>query len=183
MKRFLRRHLALLAMLGLVGLVALANGRTPERLGDGLQIALPLAGFGCAVAGGGTGRYALRFLLLEAGIHIPKAALGEVEVNRRPDDGRGGFPSGHTAAASFGAAGLLRSCLAQSPAAQGVAVLAVGVTGGSRIVAGKHTIWQVLAGVIWGWLAQILGLGALDRGAARLARALRRRLSGNGGAG
>lgn len=168
--KVLRRQAAFAAMIGLVVLVALGWGRSSERMGDGFQIALPLAGLGCAVADGGAGRYILRYLLLEAGIKLPKLLAGDEGFALRPDGGRGGFPSGHTAAAAFGAAGLAETCLRHSRAAQAVAVLAAGFTGGTRIEARQHTLWQVLAGAAWGWFAQAAALGALDRGVARIAR-------------
>lgn len=162
----LLRPAALSAMLALVLLsVTVADGRA-RRTGDHLQIALPAAGLVCAATRGQAPLYAGRYLLLEAGIKLPKAALGQRPINRRPDGGSHGFPSGHTAAASFGASALVSSCLRDSPGAQAVAVLSAGFVGASRIDAGRHTIWQTLAGAVLGWLVATLKLAAFDRAVA-----------------
>lgn len=156
---------ALLVVAGLIG------GPDVRRTGGLVQVALPVMGLGCAALQGQAVPYLGRYLVLEAGIRVPKVALRDRGVSRRPDGGDAGFPSGHTAAASFGAAGLARSCLAASPPGQAVAVLAAGFTGGSRIVAHRHTLWQVLAGAAWGWMTQVVAL-------QRLGRMLRRRHRG-----
>lgn len=128
-----------------------------------MQIALPLAGWACAYANGQGVTYLGRYLVLEVGIKGPKFLLGDLPINQRPSGGDMGFPSGHTAAAAFGATGLVRSCLKQSPTAQATVILAAGFTGASRMDAQRHTIWQVLAGAFWGWAAQILVLSQFDR--------------------
>lgn len=122
-----------------------------ERYGDNLQIALPLLGLGCSVLTGGAGEYLLRFVVLEVGIHGPKTALGTAEINARPGGGYKGFPSGHTAAATFGASALVHNCISNSPVTKAVVIIGAGFTGASRIEAEKHNIWQVLAGVLLGW--------------------------------
>ena len=160
---YLLRKFALLYMiLGLV-VVLICSDRSAERLGDNLQIALPLMGLGCAMAQGQGVQYFGRYLVLEAGIKIPKYALGNAEINLRPNGRDRGFPSGHTAAASFGAAGLVKSCLQASPVGQSIAILGAGFTGTSRVEAGKHTIWQVLAGALWGWAVQFIAFRRFDR--------------------
>lgn len=127
-----------------------------ERIGDRLQIALPVLGLGCAALTGGAGEYLVRFAVLEGVLHASKRGLGTAEINRRPNGGTGGFPSGHTAAASFGAAVLVQECLQASPLAQGAAILAAAFTGASRIEAGAHDIRQVLAGAVLGWACACL---------------------------
>jgi|GEM_PF-3720029 len=79
----------------------------------------------CAIRG--------RYLLLEAAIKGPKFGLGDAPINQRPSGGGHGFPSGHTAATSFGATALVMGCLRDSPGAQALAVLSAGFVGGSRI--------------------------------------------------
>ena len=144
-----------------------------ERYGDSIQNALPVAGLVCAAAGGGTADYLLRSLVLAAGIHGPKNALGDAPLNRRPNGSDEGFPSGHTAAATFGASAIVRTCVSHAPVFQAAVVVAAGFVGTSRVDAGKHTIWQVLAGAIWGLLADRAFRG-LGRGSWS---AVRRRLS------
>ncbi len=126
----------------------------PERYGDRLQIALPLLGLGCSVVTGGAGEYLLRFLLLEVAIHGPKNALGELPINQRPRGGIHGFPSGHSAAASFGASALVHTCIEKSPFVKGAVIVAAGFVGTSRVEAGAHNIWQVLAGILLGWAVE-----------------------------
>lgn len=140
-----------------------------ERIGDRLQYALPVLGLGCAVLTGGAGEYLLRYVAGTALVHASKAALGKAAINQRPRGGYAGFPSGHTAAASFGASALVNECVSGSPLVQGTIILAAGFTGASRIEAGAHTIWQVLAGAIIGFLSErLLRPGSPLR--ARLAR-------------
>lgn len=127
-----------------------------ERIGDRLQIALPLLGLGCAALTGGGGAYLMRFAVMEGVLHSSKQALGAAAINQRPNGGAAGFPSGHTAAASFGAASLVQACLRDSPFVQGSVILAAAFTGTSRVDAGAHTIWQVLAGAILGWASACL---------------------------
>lgn len=140
----------------LVGLVVavlvvltLLTGARSERLGDRYQVALPLLGLGCAAATGSAPEYVLRYAVLWTGIRTGKNALGHAPINLRPSGRDGGMPSGHTASAMFGASALAHGCLAASPPARAAALLAGGFTGASRIEAGAHTIWQVLAGVLW----------------------------------
>lgn len=172
MSNHIRVIIALIAII----VIMVTSGRVPERIGDKLQIALPVAAFGCAIAGGDGVRFFGRYLLLEAGIKIPKHTLGDADINQRPNGGLHGFPSGHTSAATFGAVGLATTCMKQSRVGQGIVLTAAAYTGASRIEADKHTIWQVLAGGIWGWFAQLAVLVTFDRWFAKLAAALGRGL-------
>jgi membrane-associated phospholipid phosphatase len=146
-----------------------------RRLGDALQVVLPLAALACAAARGQAPEIVGRYAILEVGIKVPKHTLGALPVNQRPDGGGEGFPSGHAAAASFGAAHLAYYCAGLHPATRAAALLAAGFTGGSRIESGKHTLWQVMAGALWGW-AVVLVPGAALRAAAGWLRGLFRRL-------
>ena len=183
------RRIGLRGMLIFVILVALVTGRDPEKLGDSFQIALPVLALGCAVADGSALRLVGRFVLLEVFVRTPKLTLGMHPINLRPNGQDQGFPSRHTAAAVFGTTALVQSCLKNAPSAQAVAIMAGGFVGASRIEAGKHTIWQVLAGALVGWLAQVLALGAFDRLVARVWQRMRRgfaratRRGGSGAAG
>lgn len=158
------QHAVKLGMLLIVLVIGAVSAWQPRLIGDKLQVALPVAGLACALAQGHGVQYTGRYLLLELGIKGPKFGLGEAEINRRPDGGYLGFPSGHTAAASFGATALVMGCLQGNPGAQAIAIIAAGFTGASRIVSDKHTIWQVLAGATWGFVAVGLQLAAYDRG-------------------
>lgn len=166
------RYTRVLIAWAAIVVIIFASARVPEKIGDKLQVALPLAAFGCAIAGGDGIRFFGRYLLLEAGVKIPKLNLGDAPINRRPDGGLQGFPSGHMAAATFGATGLAASCMNQSKLGQGTVLMAAAFTGTSRVEAERHTIWQVLAGAIWGWFAQCAALTWFDRLFGRLAGAV-----------
>lgn len=127
-----------------------------RRLGDALQVVLPLAALACAAAQGKAPAILGRYVVLEVGIKGPKYLLGDHPMNKRPDGGGRGFPSGHTAAATFGAAHLLHHCAGLHPATKGIVLLGAAFTGGSRIEAGRHTLWQTVAGALWGWAIALL---------------------------
>ncbi|MEI4471774.1 phosphatase PAP2 family protein [Frigidibacter sp. MR17.24] len=134
------------------------GGWRADRIGDRLQVALPLAALACQASPAAAGEFALRYAAMFTSAHAAKRGLGGAALNRRPDGGRNGFPSAHTATAVLGASALLRDCVARNPVAQGVVVFAATFVGASRIEAGRHDIWQVFAGA---------GLGL---GCERLAR-------------
>lgn len=165
------RTLARIVLAVIVG-IALLVGPPAERLGDRYQAALPLLGLGCAIATGSGAEYSVRYAVMWAGIRTGKNTLGRRHIAVRPNGGDGGMPSGHTASASFGAAGMVRSCLAGSPVGQAAAIVAAGFTGASRIQARAHTIWQVLAGVLWALLCD-MALRANSPARARVVRGLR----------
>jgi membrane-associated phospholipid phosphatase len=127
-----------------------------ERWGDTLQIALPALAFACAITNGSALEYAGRFLVLEAIVQGSKYGLGDAPINIRPNGGDKGFPSGHTAAAVFGASSLVGSCIEKNPWVKGAVIITAGFVGGSRIDANKHNVWQVLAGALVGWLTDRL---------------------------
>lgn len=150
----------------------------PERIGDGLQVALPILGMACATARHGAADYALRFLALEAVVHGLKHGLGDAAIERRPNGGLAGFPSGHTSAAAYGASGVARECGALVPYVGPLAALAAGYVGATRVESSNHDTTQVLAGgllgvgadlavrgrqrrlrlhVAWAWVCQRLG--------------------------
>lgn len=165
----LMRHFGLVMMLGVV-MVCLSFGgaRNAEKIGDNLQIALPLTGLACAAAEGRGVQYFGRFLLLEVGIHSGKNLLGDHPINIRPSGGDRGFPSGHTSAAAFGATALVQGCLKSNKTAQAATVIAAGFVGTSRIEHGAHTALQVVAGAILGFVVQAASLVAFDRAIARI---------------
>lgn len=132
-----------------------------RRLGDALQVVLPLAALACAAAQGEGLAILGRYVVLEVGIKTPKLTLGDHPMNMRPDGGGRGFPSGHTAAATFGAVHLLHHCARLHPATKGLALLGAAFTGGSRIEAGRHTLWQTIAGALWGWAVAVVPWSAV----------------------
>ncbi|WP_372839848.1 phosphatase PAP2 family protein [Phaeovulum sp.] len=137
-------------ILAVLALVVAATPREVERYGDNLQIALPALAIGCSVLNGDVGEYLARYVVMFTGVHGTKRALGDAPINLRPSGSLLGFPSGHTATAAFGASALVQSCITGHPVAKTVVILAAAFTGASRIEANAHTIWQVLAGAIWG---------------------------------
>lgn len=141
-----RRVQIVLAVLGLIAVTA----PNPERLGDRYQVALPILALGCEVMNGSGLEYVGRYAVMFVGMHGTKRALGLNPINHRPKGGLEGFPSGHTATATFGATSLIQSCVTKAPVAQIAVALAAGYTGGSRIETRWHTLSQVMAGAIWG---------------------------------
>ncbi|MEM9320674.1 MAG: phosphatase PAP2 family protein [Pseudomonadota bacterium] len=167
----------------IVGSIAISD-RSASGVGDTLQVVLPLTGLGCAIATGQGVRYTGRYLVVSLALQSSKRGLGEAEINARPNGGYHGMPSGHTTAASFGAAGIAQHCVAGNAPAQVMAGMAAGLVGGTRIEVGAHNVWQVLAGAILGWGGQVVAFAAFDawfrrvwfgagRGILRAARWLR----------
>ena len=151
LSKILRRMALVHVVLVLLAAALVATERRAVRYGDNLQLALPLIAWGCAATSGGGRELFVRFAVLMGVTHGTKAALGDAPLNIRPNGRGDGFPSGHTAAAAFGASALVHQCIASSPVGQALVVIAAGFVGASRIEAGKHTIWQVLAGALLGW--------------------------------
>jgi membrane-associated phospholipid phosphatase len=151
----LRRHRVAIVVIVLI-LVLLVTPPLSRRYGDRLQIALPMLGLGCSVLTGGTGEYLARFAIMEVILQGSKHGLGDAPINVRPDGRLKGFPSGHSTAAAFGASALVHECLRSSPPVQAAVVIAAGFTGASRIEAQRHDIWQVLAGILLGYLSERL---------------------------
>lgn len=140
------------AILAVLALTLVLSPWRIERLGDNFQIALPVLALGCSVANGEAGEYALRFAAQWLTVQGTKQALGTRPVNRRPNGNYRGMPSGHAAAAFFGASNLTRRCIAGNPAVKAVVWATAVFVGGSRIQARAHDIWQVLIGALIGWL-------------------------------
>jgi membrane-associated phospholipid phosphatase len=158
---------------------------SPERIGDRVQIALPLLAFGCSLANGRAGIYVERAGLLAVAIHGPRNAIGDHPWNARPDGGSIGLVSGHTAAATFGASALLRDCVSAIPWIRAPIIFSAAFVGASRIESDRHTIWQVLLGGILGLALDRLRFGPLwpriaatfARGRARLETRLGQRIT------
>ncbi len=142
------------AILGILALVLILSpwDRNGERIGDNLQIALPLLAWGCEAMNGNGPEYFLRYVVMWTTLHGTKQALGHTQINQRPNGGIHGFPSGHTSTAVFGASSLVQSCIANQPVVKGVVITAAAFVGTSRVESSWHDIWQVLAGVGLGWV-------------------------------
>ncbi len=125
-----------------------------ERIGDRWQIALPLIAWGCAGAKGAGSEFALRYAIMFTSAHAAKQGLGDAPFNMRPNGGDEGFPSAHTSTAVLGASSLLHDCLKGAPLVQAFVITTAAFTGASRIEAGKHDIWQVLAGALLGFFCE-----------------------------
>jgi membrane-associated phospholipid phosphatase len=157
--------------------VAVALPRSNVDRGDHVQNAIPALGAVCAVAGGGLAEYAWRFGGSMLVVHGLKNGLGPLEINRRPRGGDRGFPSGHTAAAAYGASYLVRECAGAVPYVGPLAVLAAGFVAGSRIEGRRHDLGQVMAGAVIGLVADLsFRLPGSRAAVRRIWRAARRRL-------
>jgi membrane-associated phospholipid phosphatase len=150
----------------LLVLTVLATAPDNRRMGSALQVVLPLIALGCAATRGKALDSLGRFAVLQVGVKGSKSLFGESAISRRPDGGDRGFPSGHTAVATFGAAQVIRHCAPLHPVTNAAALAAAAFTGGSRIESGRHSLWQTMAGAAWGWAVACLPLAGL-RGAGR----------------
>ncbi|GGD20783.1 phosphatase PAP2 family protein [Sinisalibacter lacisalsi] len=123
----------------------------PERWGDRIAWTLPALAGVCSVANGTWPETLLRFAAMEATVQGTKSALADAEINARPRGGERGFPSAHSAHAAFGASALVHDCVAGNPMMRAGLIVAAAFTGASRVDAGAHNAWQVLAGWIVGF--------------------------------
>lgn len=130
-----------------------------ERFGTVMKYALPAAAALCAHRDDRLEDFALRGIL-QAGLVLGLKSLTDGRpIGRRPNGGGRGFPSGHAAAAGFGAADLAGKCWPDDPAAGAAVHGAAAVTALSRIGAEQHDGRQVAAGMLIG-----LGFGAASFG-------------------
>ena len=130
-----------------------------EQFGTAMKFGLPLAAAVCAERDGRLEDFAVRGILQAAVVWGMKAYFDGQPISRRPSGEGKGFPSGHTAAAFFGASDLAGKCFADDVAAGAAAYGAAGLTGWSRVHAGEHTPQQVWAGALIGF-----SFGAADFG-------------------
>lgn len=136
-------------------------GDAIETSGDVLQVILPLAAAYCAHKNDELAAYSGRFVGQLAVTHGIKYGLGARQINQRPNGTSRGFPSSHTAAAFYGASYLSRRCLetrGQKALVYGLAAF----VGGSRIHANKHTVAQVAAGALVGYMFDNVSVGFTD---------------------
>ena len=130
-----------------------------EDFGTAMKYGLPLAAAACAVDQDRAEDFAIRGILQAAIVLGMKHYFDGQPISRRPTGEGEGFPSGHTAAAFFGASDLAGKCFDDQPEAGALAYGAAGLTGWSRVHAGEHTSQQVWAGALIGF-----SLGAADFG-------------------
>ena len=88
-----------------------------------------------------------------------KSWLDGTPISIRPTGEGQGFPSGHSAAAAFGAADLAGKCFPDDRAAGIGFYGAAGLTAASRVHAGEHSVPQALTGTLIGF-----SFGAADFG-------------------
>lgn len=160
-------------ILALLALVAVGGSWRADRIGDRLQVALPLLAWACTATKGEAAEYLLRYSVMFVTAHGAKTLLGDSGINHRPTGGLEGFPSAHTSTAVLGASRLVHDCVGAHPLGQAAIILAAAFVGGSRIEANKHDIWQVLAGALLGYAAD-RALRRPTAARARVVAALRR---------
>lgn len=130
-----------------------------EDFGTAMKYGLPLAAAVCAARDDRLEDFALRGALQAAVVLGLKSWLDGTPVAVRPSGKGRGFPSGHSAAAAFGAADLAGKCFPDDRAA-GIGLYgAAGLTAASRVQAGEHTVSQALTGALIGF-----SFGAADFG-------------------
>lgn len=130
-----------------------------EDFGTAMKYGLPLAAAVCAARDDRLEDFAVRGAVQAAVVLGLKTWLDGTPVSVRPTGEGKGFPSGHSAAAAFGAADLAGKCFPDDRAA-GIGLYgAAGLTAASRVHAGEHTVPQALAGALIGF-----SLGAADFG-------------------
>lgn len=121
-----------------------------ENFGTAMKYGLPLAAAVCAADQDRFEDFAIRGVLQAAIVWGMKQYFDGQPI-ARPSGAGQGFPSGHTAAAFFGAADLAGKCFEDQPEAGALAYGAAGLTGWSRVHAGEHTPQQVWAGALIGF--------------------------------
>lgn len=121
-----------------------------ESFGTGMKYGLPLAAAVCAADQHRFKDFALRGALQAGLVLALKHFYEDAPIGRRPSGEGRGFPSGHAAAASFGAADLAGKCFDDQPWAGAAAYGAAGLASYSRIHAGEHNSQQVWTGALIG---------------------------------
>lgn len=146
--------------IALAALIALPAGADEfEDFGTAMKYGLPLAAAVCAADQDRLEDFAVRGIVQAGIVWGLKAIFDDTDLGTRPSGEGRGFPSGHAAAAGFGAADLAGKCFDDSPDAGALAYGAAGLAAASRVHAGQHTPRQAMTGALIG-----LSLGAADFG-------------------
>ena len=133
---------------GLVSINTKSQNFDYEKLGDNLQIALPLSAFASTFIWKDNQKAQLRFMKTMGTSFIVTHGLKILINKERPNGGDYSFPSGHTSAAFTGAAFIDK----RYGYKVGVpAYLLASFVGWSRVNANKHDYWDVLGGIIIGY--------------------------------
>ncbi len=155
------------AIVGLACVLAVpADADGLERFGTTMKYALPLAAAVCAADQDRLEDFAVRGVLQAAVVLGLKAVFDGSALGTRPTGEGRGFPSGHSAAAGFGAADLAGKCWEDEPALGTAAFGAAGLTAYGRVQAGEHTSEQALAGALIGISFGAASFGIGSEGAA-----------------
>lgn len=139
------------AILALALAAGSAHADPLESFGTGMKYGLPLAAAVCAADQGRFEDFALRGALQAGLVLALKAIYADAPIGLRPSGEGRGFPSGHAAAAAFGAADLAGKCFDDQPWAGAAAYGAAGLAAYSRVHAGEHNPEQVWTGALIGF--------------------------------
>lgn len=152
-----RRALAVLAVLAMsLGLACPAQAGefdAENRAATAVQLALPALAGVCAARQGRGKSFAAGFAVETAVVQGLKYGLGRASINRRPNGGDRGFPSGHAALAMLGATDLARNCFPDKPVLGALAYGAALVVAASRVHTHNHNAGQALFGLAIGYFA------------------------------
>lgn len=147
------------AALALMIAAAPASADPFEDFGTAMKYAMPLAAAVCAADQGRFEDFAVRGAIQAVVVLGLKTWLDGEPISVRPSGQGRGYPSGHSAAAFFGASDLAGKCLDDDRAAGAALYGAAGATALSRIHAGEHTMQQAMTGALIGF-----SFGAADFG-------------------
>ena len=119
-----------------------------EKLGDNLQIALPVSAFASTFIWKDNQKAQSQFIKTMGTSFIVTHGLKILINKERPNGGDYSFPSGHTSAAFTGAAFIDK----RYGYKVGIpAYLLASFVGWSRVNANKHDYWDVLGGIVIGY--------------------------------
>lgn len=137
-----------------------------EDFGTAMKYGLPLAAAVCAADQGRFEDFAVRGALQAVVVLGLKTWLDGEPISMRPSGEGRGYPSGHTAAAFFGASDLAGKCFEDDRAAGAALYGAAGATGLSRVHADEHTVQQVMTGALIGFSFGAANFGIGSEGAS-----------------
>ena len=118
-----------------------------EKIGDNLQIALPVSAFASSFIWKDNQKAPLQFIKTMGSSFIVTHSLKRIINKERPNGGEYSFPSGHTSAAFTGAAFIEKryGLKAGIPA-----YILASYVGWSRVYSSYHDYYDVLAGALLG---------------------------------